>query len=137
MRKKLQPPVEDWIEEGERYADEKTALGADDLEALWSWAGPEGNQIAREIGEDVFDDVFTLAERDAGEETVRTGLRRKFWDSDDEDEQDKSEKMNIDVKDQRAPVVRDLHSFEIDATRSSMSLEAVLKYTVSGQLPRL
>ncbi|KAL1301971.1 hypothetical protein AAFC00_002426 [Neodothiora populina] len=135
LRKKLQPGVEDWIADGEKKAAssllsedtgsdtaaEKTTaipetLTVAQLEHLWNWAGPEANRIAREdIGAEGWDDVFTLAESDAGIENVVTGLRRKLWESDDEgsddDDDDEAEKkmktdddndgdaMNIDGED--------------------------------------
>jgi len=160
LRKKLQPPVEDWIAGGVRLSapllkDEQNGeltngttngihkgLSGKELENLWNWAGPEGNRIAREVGDDAFNDVFTLAEQEDGIENVVTGLRRKFWESDDEEDEEAGEKtrvkpesMDVDVEDHRPEVVRIMHRPDIDSTRPMLSLDALLKFTSTGLMP--
>ena len=156
LRKKLQPPVEDWIEEGIKLAaplDENRVNGGHvnsttngahdglsitDLESLWDWAGPEGNRIARELGGESFDDVFTLAEQEDGIENVVTGLRRKFWESDDEEEGDdkaKEEEMDIDTVDRRPDVVKAMYRPGIDETKPMMPLEDILRFVSQGKVP--
>jgi len=113
-------------------------LSGKDIEAMWDWAGPEGNRIAREIGEEAFNDVFTLAEQEDGIENVHTGLQRKFWESDDEDEddgKDKAEKMDVDVQDSRPDVVKKMQRSGIDEERPMLSLEAILRFTSTGAMP--
>ena len=153
MRKKLQPPVEDWIDQGARNGQqlpgpklsngtangETKALNYEQMEELWNWAGPEGNRIAREIGDDAFADVFTLAEQEDGIENVVTGLRRKFWESDDEDEDEadesKPEAMDVDVPDTRPEVVKRMDRAGVDESKPMLPLEMILKFTNTGQLP--
>ncbi|PNS21858.1 Mediator of RNA polymerase II transcription subunit 8 [Sphaceloma murrayae] len=164
MRKKLQPPVEDWIEEGAKHGTlivghdtvkqpngittgvAKT-LGPTELDDLWEWAGPEGNRLAREIGEEAFEDVFTLAEQEAGIENVVTGLRRKFWESDDEDDDDddnenrnqaadQADAMDLDAPDTRPDAIKKMDRLgTVDQSRSMLPLEAILKFTNTGILP--
>lgn len=159
LRKKLQPPVEDWIDEGVRHAAESKhesngvssasqveqelgsqAIGQGQLQELWEWAGPEGNRVARdEVGEEAFADVFTLAEQEDGIENVVTGLRRKFWESDAEDEGEEdegvAEKMEVDVVDKRPEAVKRMQRTGLDETRAPMSLEAILRFVNSGVEP--
>lgn len=155
LRKKLQPPVEDWVEEGVKHAaplnnagvtngvptkveHKPDSLNSKQVEDLWNWAGPEGNRIAREIGEDAFNDVFTLAEQEDGIENVVTGLKRKFWESDDEDEdegQEKAEKMEVDVEDKRPNIVKSMQRGGVDETKPMLPLEAILRFANSGVFP--
>jgi len=156
LRKKLQPPVEDWIEEGVKLAapfeedgfngshvngttnGAHTGLSVNELESLWEWAGPEGNRIARELGGEAFDDVFTLAEQEDGIENVVTGLRRKFFESDDEDDSDdkaKEEDMEIDTVDRRPDVVKAMYRPGIDETKPMMPLEDILRFVSQGKMP--
>lgn len=155
LRKKLQPPVEDWIEQGVKHAsqlsetgltngaaarakEEAKHLNTKQIEDLWNWAGPEGNRIARGIGEDAFNDVFTLAEQEDGIENVVTGLRRKFWESDDEDEpvgQETVDKMEVDPVDKRPEIVKSIHRPGMDGSKPMLPLEAVLRFVNSGVFP--
>lgn len=117
LRKKLEPNVEDWVEQGRRIASEArpsdeagpAGLTDEDLVELWDWAGRAANEEARkrEWGDD-----FTLEERAMGVEHVVTGLRRKL-DQDTEDESDDedeartgTDRMDVDQKPgQRTPGV--------------------------------
>lgn len=145
LRKKLQPGVEDWIEEGGTHAgflsstdDTTQAMTSDQWADLWHWAGPEGNRIARDLGEDTFNDVFTLAEQEEGIENVVTGLRRKMWESDDEesgDEGDKAEKMDVDVVEKVPEAVRKMQREGVDESKPVMPLEALLRFASTGVEP--
>ncbi|GAB7355801.1 hypothetical protein MBLNU459_g6478t1 [Dothideomycetes sp. NU459] len=175
LRKKLQPGVEDWIEQGGVHAGflassaqqqqqqqqqqqsngtgigsvgaaPQTALSGDEWEDLWNWAGPEGNKIAREMGEDAFNDVFTLAEQEDGIDAVVTGLRRKMWESEDEDDDDnddetkldKEDKMDVDIEAERVPeAVRKMQRADVDETRPMLSLELLLRFASTGVEPQV
>jgi len=155
MRKKLQPPVEDWIEEGvnqgnsldrsldqisehSQQRNQNKILNGKELTSLWDWAGPEGNRIAREIGEEAFSDVFTLAEQEQGIENVVTGLRRKFWEDEDEKEASGNtdgqelDTMDIDRSDTRQLSLSRIDEVDIDQTKPPQSLESMLKFTNTG-----
>jgi mediator of RNA polymerase II transcription subunit 8 len=165
LRKKLQPQVEDWIVNGERHAannaveplhtngssadptpSEPHPMSTTQLTDLWEWAGREGNRIARDMGADAFDDVFTLEEHEAGIETVVTGLRRKLWDSDDEDEDDEVEAqgktkddkqldMDVDMADIIPEPVKILQRHNVDPSKPPMSIEHILRFALTAREP--
>ncbi len=93
LRKKLEPNVETWVEQGRKIANgivasaDGHASGEDiaALRELWNWAGAAANEEARkrEWGDD-----FTLEERGMGTANVVTGLKRRLDDDEDEDESD-------------------------------------------------
>ncbi|KAK3715177.1 mediator of RNA polymerase II transcription subunit 8 [Vermiconidia calcicola] len=114
LRKKLDPGVENWIEEhttGKQRKDDESAqangnagghggLSDAEMRELWKWAGPTSDGIVRPMLEDdgEFQDDFTIAEREAGVENVVTGLKRKLGGesedaSEDEDEDEEEDEM--------------------------------------------
>ncbi|KAG9648575.1 hypothetical protein KCU64_g9749, partial [Aureobasidium melanogenum] len=165
LRKKLQPQVEDWIANGERHAANSAldpsqtngssanrsppapqSMNPAQLTDLWEWAGREGNRIAREMGADSFDDVFTLEEHELGIENVVTGLRRKLWDSDDEDEDDeggaqakeqddKQLDMDVDMVDTIPEPVKRLQRHNVDPSKPPMSIEHILRFALTAREP--
>ena len=164
LRKKLQPQVEDWIANGERHAANsaidssqsngsstdralpESSMNTAQLTDLWEWAGREGNRIARDMGADSFDDVFTLEEHELGIENVVTGLRRKLWDSDDEDEdeeggvqgkkqQDKQLDMDVDMVDTIPEPVKRLQRHNVDPSKPPMSIEHILRFALTAREP--
>ncbi|KAH0343174.1 hypothetical protein KCU81_g5347, partial [Aureobasidium melanogenum] len=161
LRKKLQPQVEDWIANGERHAASSgieppqtngtstngpQSMNTAQLSDLWEWAGREGNRIARVMGADSFDDVFTLEEHELGIENVVTGLRRKLWDSDDEDEddeggaqakkpEDKQLDMDVDMVDSIPEPVKRLQRHNVDPTKRPMSIEHILRFALTAREP--
>lgn len=88
VRKKLEPPVEEWVEEGRRMQN-----GAGDSEEeLSEWArGWIGQRVAQYAMEEAGDN-YTAEEREMGIENVNTGLKRKFED-DESSEEDEDEEM--------------------------------------------
>ena len=96
LRKKLEPNVEDWVEQGRKTALEasggdETAQGHPEdksLLDLWDWAGRAANEEARKRQ---WGDDFTLEEREMGVENVVTGLHRKLGVGDDEESEDDEE----------------------------------------------
>jgi mediator of RNA polymerase II transcription subunit 8 len=167
LRKKLQPQVEDWIANGERHAANNAVelhhtngssadptvskpqpMSTAQLNDIWEWAGREGNRIARDMGADAFDDVFTLEEHEAGIENVVTGLRRKLWDSDDEDEDeddqgeaqgktkdDKHLDMDVDMVDTIPEPVKRLQRHNVDPSKPPMSIEHILRFALTAREP--
>jgi mediator of RNA polymerase II transcription subunit 8 len=167
LRKKLQPQVEDWIANGERHAANNAVelhhtngssadptvskpqpMSTAQLNDIWEWAGREGNRIARDMGADAFDDVFTLEEHEAGIENVVTGLRRKLWDSDDEDEDeddqgeaqgktkdDKHLDKDVDMVDTIPEPVKRLQRHNVDPSKPPMSIEHILRFALTAREP--
>lgn len=125
--------------------DQPKGLNSEQLKQLWELAGPEANRIAREdIGGEAWEDDFTIAENEAGIENVITGLRRKLWEDDDDDEaakQENEDSMEIDQVPEKddAKAVDEASAVmmarNVDDTRPAMSLEAVLKFALTGALP--
>jgi len=103
LRTKLEPNVEDWVEEGEniilqQHKGQHRGLSDDDRNALWHWAPGAANAEARKQkwGAD-----YTLQEKEAGIENVVTGLRRELQLPPDEDEaEDEDEEDDFEDSDE-------------------------------------
>jgi mediator of RNA polymerase II transcription subunit 8 len=119
LRKKLEPGVEDWVDEGRAIGGEVLGYGGGDgdgdagveerkgeIEELWQWAGMAANQEARrhEWGGE-----FTVEEREEGVEGVVTGLKEE--EEDEEEEEGKGEAMAM-----------------------AMAMEDVLRFLVKGEV---
>lgn len=121
MRKKLEPGVEDWVDEGRAIGGEVLGYGGGDadagveerkgeIEELWQWAGMAANQEARrhEWGGE-----FTVEEREGG---VVTGLKEEEEEEEDEeDEEDEEEE-------------------EEEGKGEAMAMEDVLRFLVKGEV---
>lgn len=100
LRKKLEIPVEDWVNEGRTIQATNEADKEKENDELWEWAKEYiGERVALYVF-DVNGTNYTREEREMGIENVRTGLRRKLpekergeEESDDEDEDDEDEEM--------------------------------------------
>ena len=149
LRKKLEPGVENWIEEytigrhdrdGEQQVNGVEAnegLSDREMRELWSWASTTSQGIVAPMLEEdgAFADDYTIAEREAGVENVMTGLKRKLdgeSDEEDEDDEGNDEKM-ADTMPGTAKVAGD--EAGVNASLPPMPLEAVLKFTTTGILP--
>lgn len=151
LRTKLEPSVEEWIEEGQKISSDQTkgahrGLSDEDRRAIWQWAPGAANKEARKQkwGAD-----YTLEEKQRGIENVATGLRRQLVeppdDEDDEDiededeadyeeeEEDDEDKMDVEqTKPETKPgASADTLSRPLDATQ--MPLETVHKYMTTGR----
>ena len=148
LRKKLDPRAENWIDgnlhpEKHETADTSKSTGdvvllkSEEMRELWDWAGPTSNSMLREfVEEEVFEDEYTIAEREYGIEKVVTGLKRKLggYEKDDEEEDDEGEaedgdKMEEDVgPDASAKAIVD----GVDTTKPAVPLETLLKFMSTG-----
>ena len=134
LRKKLEPQVEDWVQEG-RATD--SADGKQ--EELWNWANEWiGSRVAT-YAMDEAGDNYTVEERELGIENVRTGLRRKFDEDEDEDEdQDMEDVAVVQVTSARRSnfgVEYGMDRLRKDPSRKSRSVEEVLRFATSGVIP--
>ena len=86
LRSKLEPDVEDWVEQGEAVAPSRSAtatrvLSINDLNDLWRWAKPAARKME---WQQCWGGDYTLAERlqglDQGWETIETGIERELED---------------------------------------------------------
>jgi len=99
LRKKLEPQVESWVEEGRAIAERVEAAKVSgespdaSLEELWKWArdwiGMRVAKYALEEGQD----NYTVEERERGIENVNTGLRRRFDEEESSEEEEEDEEM--------------------------------------------
>lgn len=105
LRKKLEPDVEELVEQGRETARLATPEGITELQGIWdelrSWThGRIATYVREEAG-----DAYTKDEREAGIENVRTGLKRDIEeddDDDDEDEEDEDED-DEDIEEKKEP----------------------------------
>lgn len=47
LRKKLEPGVEEWVEQGQKTANRVVGDDAEEWKDLWEWAAINGNELAR------------------------------------------------------------------------------------------
>lgn len=87
LRKKLEPDVEELVEQGRETARLVTPEGLALLQEVWDECRQWTQQRVAEYVAEEADDVYTKEEREAGVENVRTGLKRDL-ESDEEDDDD-------------------------------------------------
>jgi mediator of RNA polymerase II transcription subunit 8, fungi type len=139
LRKKLDPHVETWVEEGrDIQAELKTG---DSEEALLSWAKDWIGERAATYVQDEAGDNFTAAEREMGVENVRTGLRRRLEESDseDEDEDDEMEDAGVQVTSARrssmGQVEFGMSEVKKEPAGKALAVEDILRFATSGVAP--
>ena len=139
LTKKLAPRAEEWIGNftGEEESDQNGAPTAsrsnDDITELWNWAGPAESQVLRQMLEDgAFEDDFTTAEREAGIETVVTGLRRNL----DGGASDDDENVDTDMTEAQEPNAVDTMAppSGVDVSRPALPLDNVLRFLSTGDV---
>ncbi|TVY47484.1 Mediator of RNA polymerase II transcription subunit [Lachnellula occidentalis] len=140
LRKKLEPSVEGWVDEGRAIQNEAELKGGDE-EELWNWArswlGPRLQKYAMQESSD----NYTAEERAVGIENVNTGLRRKLednhHDSDEEDEEeDEDEEMEDATTDTKRAISRDglfgMGEVTRDPAGKARSEDDILRFAMSG-----
>ncbi|KAI7662454.1 hypothetical protein KC318_g8849 [Hortaea werneckii] len=146
MRKKLDPKTDDWVTQYSKSPEtvqasgDASKLNMDDLRDLWDYAGPAENGIARDMLEnDAFGSLFTMAEQEDGIENVKTGLRRKLFedDSDEEEEEEDGEDKGDEKmdEDRRPDKLEPPPEPGVDPSLPPMRLETVLRFVTTGALP--
>ncbi|KAI9733046.1 MAG: mediator of RNA polymerase II transcription subunit 8 [Cirrosporium novae-zelandiae] len=105
LRKKLEPDVEDWENQGRETATKTTKksdgkLSLDELMPLWQEAGRIANMEAKKRK---WPSNYTREEQEMGIENVVTGLKRKLPFNDDEEEDESSEEEGIDEDEDEDP----------------------------------
>ncbi|OAQ99028.1 hypothetical protein LLEC1_02503 [Akanthomyces lecanii] len=89
LRKKLEPDVEELVEQGRETAQRATPEGLAALQAIWDELRAWTQTRIADYVRDEAGDAYTREERARGTATVRTGLRRDVEDDeDDEDDED-------------------------------------------------
>jgi mediator of RNA polymerase II transcription subunit 8 len=153
LRKKAEPTVEDWVEDNTNPAKvakwdngRDTGLGEDEQAELWAFAKPASTQTAGQMySSGAFDYEYTLAEKEAGVDSVVTGLRRKLnktMDDDDEDDEDEDEdeemedRVDEDVMPAAKPPNDPFGDIKgIDKSKPALPIEAWLKFMSVMALP--
>lgn len=153
LRTKLEPNIEDWIEEGGKIAagqakDSQPGLSIQDRSALWQWAPSAANREARrqKWGAD-----YTLEEKQRGIETIVTGLQRELveppddegddeGDEEEEEEYEESEdededKMDVEPTKSQSTAATSNDIAAISATPNQMSVDKIHKFMVTGRGP--
>jgi mediator of RNA polymerase II transcription subunit 8 len=139
LRKKLEPHVETWVEEGRSLGAElNTGKRDSDEEELLTWATNFIDaRIATYVGEEAGDN-YTVEEREMGVENVRTGLRRKLdeSDSEEEDEDEEMEDAGVQVTSARrssmGAVEFGMSELKKDPNGKTRSVEDILRFATSG-----
>ncbi|KAI7352146.1 hypothetical protein KC354_g12131 [Hortaea werneckii] len=145
MRKKLDPKTDDWVTQYSKSPEtiqesgDASKLNMDDLRDLWDYAGLAENGIARDMLEnDAFGSLFTMAEQEDGIENVKTGLRRKLFEDDSDEEDDEDGEGTGDEKmdeDRRPDKLESPPEPGVDPSLPPMRLETVLRFITTGALP--
>jgi mediator of RNA polymerase II transcription subunit 8 len=95
LRKKLEPDVEELVNQGRETAKLATPEGIAQLQGIWDELRAWTHGRIAEYVRDEASDVYTKEERAIGVENVRTGLRKDLEeesdDEEDEDEDDEGE----------------------------------------------
>lgn len=145
LRTKLEPNVEEWLDEGRRMATEeqnRTNLSDQARSELWQWAPSAANAEARKQkwGAD-----YTLAEKLNGIENVITGLKRELIEpaddideeeddyddiSDDDEEEDK---MDVEQPQTGAAAGRS-GSPQQSTAAPQMPLETIHRFMTTGKV---
>ncbi|RAL66775.1 hypothetical protein DID88_007558 [Monilinia fructigena] len=94
LRKKLEPQVETWVDEGRNLQIDSIGEGDNqrDIEETWKWAAEWIGPRIREYALNEAGDEYTAEERENGVENVNTGLKDEE-ESDEEDEDGDDEDM--------------------------------------------
>ncbi|KAL9135646.1 MAG: hypothetical protein Q9175_003157 [Cornicularia normoerica] len=131
LRKKLEPQVEDWVEEGrlagEEVVKEDGGRGRDEITELWEWACIAANEQARkhEWGGD-----YTLEEIAGGIENVVTGLRDEDSDEEEEEKEDEggtSGAAEVEGHESKKPE---------EGGGMPLSMDDILRFLVKGEEPK-
>jgi len=127
LRKKAEPQIETWVEEGRAAIPEDGPEADQDLEHIWSWASEWVGDRVVKYAMDEAGEEYTAEEREQGIENVNTGLRRDFEEESDEDE-DEDEEMENGGQEKKA-VAPELKKNPDGKVRT---LEEILKFGTRG-----
>lgn len=141
LYKKLELRGEEWIDKALQEAKEQKDTGedqglpADQMEGLWEWASDSSRKFFQPWFEDeVFEDNFTVAERESGVENVVTGIKRNLDRDDDEDDDEDEDAMETQTE--KSPGLEDTEPMPkgFDPQKPAIPLESLLRFATTGQL---
>ena len=96
LRKKLEPNVEQLMEDGRETAALATPEGIASLQDVWNELREWTHTRIAAYVRDEAGDVYTREERAAGTQNARTGLRRNVEDDDDDDDEEDEDEEEED-----------------------------------------
>lgn len=149
LRKKLEPGVERWVEEGRVMAVPTSQTGngqgeqEDDLEEKWKAARDFiGERIARAAVTHRRDE-YTAEEREMGIENVNTGLQRPMRlrrsDGDSESDEDEGEDEEMEdvgvVRDGAGALKLEIGTEQKGHGGTARSLDEIVRFTTTGLAP--
>lgn len=130
LRKKLEPHVEDWVEDGrlagEGLAKEDGGRARDELIELWEWAGMAANEQARKHA---WGGDYTAAEIEGGIENVVTGLRDEESEEDEGGEEDRGGARSTRAEGHEKGKAG-------EGGGRPLSMDEVLRFLVKGEEPK-
>ncbi|CAL3972060.1 hypothetical protein PZA11_005277 [Diplocarpon coronariae] len=142
LRKKMEPHVETWVQEGRATQAEvmegRTNEKSEDELLVWAkdWVG---NRVVKYAMEEAGDN-YTIEEREQGIKNVKTGLKRNL----EEDESDEDEDEDEEMKDMGVAVTTvrrtsfgqiefGLGELQKDPNAKSKSIDEILRFGASGR----
>jgi mediator of RNA polymerase II transcription subunit 8 len=134
LRKKLEPQVQTWVEEGREIASGENAVTDRDQE-MWSFAASFINERVQKYALEEAGANYTTAERNMGVENVRTGLRRKFEDEDTSDEDDEDEEMEDTVAPAKPTIPQVTVDPREEAKQRQADMLSMMRLATSGNPP--
>ncbi|KAK5113623.1 hypothetical protein LTR62_003250 [Meristemomyces frigidus] len=137
LQKKLEIAPREWVAKYSKSfsnQEEPDSLAIEDYESLWQWAAGSNDEFLAEFrSADHFDDDYTIAEREMGIASVKTGLRRKLDDGDSDSDGDEEMEDVVD-SDDAAPDGSAVVEPGIDQKLPPVRLETILRFISSGKL---
>lgn len=139
LRKKLEPSVESWVDEGRRLYVETSLHDEDESEDLWKFAKDFILPRIVAAHKTNQNENYTAEEVKMGIENVDTGLkvppklRNKDEYADSDDEEDEDEDEDEEMEDEKADA--DGSKEEPPLTGSPRSLEEIIRFMTAGLTP--
>jgi mediator of RNA polymerase II transcription subunit 8 len=144
LRKKLEPPVASWVDEGRETAFniDTSPAKEKEVEEFWEWTQQWiGTRVAKYVMDEQGDN-YTGEERDTGVENVNTGLKRKLDEDEDDESDDEEEDEEMEevvgtraAKSGTAQMNLGLGEVTKDPNGKSRSAEDVWRFATIGMVP--
>lgn len=130
----LSLPVQEWIEGGQKSAEEATANGLlSEIDCQKLWNAARGIAV-KDAKKQRWAADYTLAEVQGGVENVRTGLKRELVVPEEDDEDDMEEDEDDDEDDDDED---DAEAMDVDATTTARATTKVAAQTVAPPMDLL
>jgi len=140
LRKKLEPQVENWVEEGRKIADNEGGTDKTEDEFLdWAIRWLEKRIVV--FGDEEAQEDYTAEEKELGIENVNTGLRRDYEDeesvkSDEEEKADSGIAVTSARRTSLGQVEYNLGQVK-EAKGKASSVQEILRFATTGAVDHL